>query len=149
MKLRYSRRAAHDLESIREYLSERSVRGAANVLAAIYLSIEFIRRNPQASEKTTIAGVRAKAVKKYRFKVFYRVAAPMTRLRLFTCAIRRDGRGAVRANERANEPQSLLGAMIQTGAGSARSRKFKPRPMNKTAMAAHRHSRPDSMKACM
>lgn len=75
MKLRYSRRAAHDLESIREYLSERSVRGAANVLAAIYLSIEFIRRNPQASEKTTIAGVRAKAVKKYRFKVFYRVAA--------------------------------------------------------------------------
>lgn len=75
MKVRYSRRAVYDLESIREYLNERSMRGAANVLAAIYLSIEFIRRNPQASEKTVIAGVRAKAVRKYRFKVFYRIAA--------------------------------------------------------------------------
>jgi len=74
MKVRYSRRAAHDLESIRGYLSERSVRGSANVLAAIYLSIEFIRRNPQASQKTTIVGVRAKTVRKYRFKVFYRIA---------------------------------------------------------------------------
>jgi toxin ParE1/3/4 len=74
MKVRYSRRAAHDLESIRGYLSPRSGRGAVNVLAAIYLSIEFIRRNPQASEKTAIVGVRVKMVRKYRFKVFYRVA---------------------------------------------------------------------------
>lgn len=75
MKVRYSRRAVADLESIQEYLNKRSVRGAANVLAAIYLSIEFIRRNPQASERTTIAGVRAKTVRKYRFKLFYRMVA--------------------------------------------------------------------------
>lgn len=73
MKIRYSHRAAHDLESIRDYLSERSARGATSVLGAIYLSIEFIRRNPQAAEKTAIPGVRAKTVKKYRFKIFYRI----------------------------------------------------------------------------
>jgi len=75
MKVRYSRRAAHDLESIREYLTSRSTRGAVNVLSAIYLAIEFIRRNPLAAERTTIADVRAKTVRKYRFKVFYRVIA--------------------------------------------------------------------------
>jgi toxin ParE1/3/4 len=75
MKVRYSRSAANDLESIHEYLSARSVRGAANVLAAIYLAIEFIRRNPLAAEKTTIGDVHAKTIRKYRFKIFYRVLA--------------------------------------------------------------------------
>ena len=72
MKVRYSRRAAHDLDSIRAYLSDRSLRGAASVLAAIYLAIEFIRRNPDAGEKTTIGSVRVKTVRKYRFRIFYR-----------------------------------------------------------------------------
>jgi plasmid stabilization system protein ParE len=65
MKVRYSRRAVNDLESIHEYLSSRSARGAANVLAAIYLAIEFIRRNPLAAEKTTIGDVHAKTVQSY------------------------------------------------------------------------------------
>jgi len=73
MNVHYSRRAANDLESVREYLSEQSPRGAINVLAAIYLTIEFIRRNPEAAEMTTISGIRAKTVRKYRFKIFYRV----------------------------------------------------------------------------
>jgi len=75
MKVRYSRRAAHDLESIREYVASRSPRGAASVLAAIFLAIEFIRRNPLAAEHTPIGDVRAKTVRKYRFKIFYRVVA--------------------------------------------------------------------------
>jgi toxin ParE1/3/4 len=41
----------------------------------MYLAIEFIRRNPLAAEKTTIGNVRAKTVRKYRFKIFYRVLA--------------------------------------------------------------------------
>jgi len=73
MKLRYSRRATHDLASIHDYLVERSLIGTANVLAAIYLAIEFIRQHPQAAERTTITGVSAKTVKKYRFRIFYRV----------------------------------------------------------------------------
>jgi toxin ParE1/3/4 len=41
-------------------------------MAAIYASIEFIRRNPAAAERTTVAGVRAKVVQRHNFKVFYR-----------------------------------------------------------------------------
>jgi plasmid stabilization system protein ParE len=73
MRVRYSRRATNDLASIHAYLSERSLIGAANVMAAIYASIEFIRRNPRGAEKTDIPGVHGKFVGKYRFKVFYRV----------------------------------------------------------------------------
>jgi toxin ParE1/3/4 len=73
MKVRYSRRAAKDLPSIREYLSERSPRGAARVMVAIYAAVEFIRRNPHAAEMSTIPGVRGKTVQRYRFKIFYRV----------------------------------------------------------------------------
>ena len=72
MKVRYSRRATSDLESIREFLSDRSLIGAANVLAAIYAAIEFIRRNPRGAEKTNIPAVYGKTVRKYSFKVFYR-----------------------------------------------------------------------------
>ena len=44
MKVRYSPRATRDLASIREYLSRLSPKGAANVMAAIFASIEFIKR---------------------------------------------------------------------------------------------------------
>jgi len=73
MNVRYSPRATRDLQSIFEYLTERSPLGAVNVLTAIYAAIEFIRRYPDAAEATRIEGVRAKVVQRYRFKVFYRV----------------------------------------------------------------------------
>jgi toxin ParE1/3/4 len=73
MKVRYSRRASNDLASIHDYLSGRSPTGAARVLTAIYAAIEFIRRNPHAAEKTNIPDVRVRTVRKYRFKVFYRM----------------------------------------------------------------------------
>jgi toxin ParE1/3/4 len=75
MTIRYSPRASRDLESIREYLSKRSPQGAISVLTAIYAAVEFIRRHPEAAEATRIHGVRAKIVRRYRFKVFYRVNA--------------------------------------------------------------------------
>jgi toxin ParE1/3/4 len=73
MKVRYSRRATSDLASIREFLSDRSPAGTTNVLVGIYAAIEFIRRNPRGAERTNLPGVRGKAVRKYRFKIFYRV----------------------------------------------------------------------------
>jgi len=75
MKLRYSLRASRDLESIHQYLVERSPKGAVNVLTAIYAAVEFIRRQPEAAEVTRIEGVRAKVVPRYRFKVFYRLVS--------------------------------------------------------------------------
>jgi plasmid stabilization system protein ParE len=74
MRIRYSPRARKDLAGIHQYLIERSSTGATNVLAAIYAAIEFIKRNPRAAEATTISGVRAKAVRHYRFAIYYRLA---------------------------------------------------------------------------
>ena len=73
MRLRYSRRATNDLASIHEYLNARSPRAALDALTSIYAAVEFIRRHPDASELTSIRGIRGKIVRKYRFKVFYRV----------------------------------------------------------------------------
>ncbi len=41
MKLRYSRRATNDLNSIHEYLNARSPRGARNVLTSIYAALSL------------------------------------------------------------------------------------------------------------
>ena len=73
MNVRYSPRATSDLQSIFEYLTERSPLGAVNVLTAIYAAIEFIRRYPDAAQATRIEGVRAKVIQRYRFKIFYRL----------------------------------------------------------------------------
>lgn len=74
MKVRYSPRAAADLASIFDFLNHRSPSGATHVMTAIYAAVEFIKRNPQASEATSFEGVRSKVVSRYRFKVFYRLA---------------------------------------------------------------------------
>ena len=73
MIIRYSRRATRDLEAIHAYLVQRSPQGALNVLRAIYGSIEFIRRYPQAAGATSIPGIRVMIVRRYRFRIFYRV----------------------------------------------------------------------------
>ena len=73
MKVRYSPRASNDLESIYQFLNQYSLAGATRVMAAIYAAVEFIRRNPHASEMTSLRGVRGKIVHRYRFKVFYRL----------------------------------------------------------------------------
>jgi toxin ParE1/3/4 len=73
VKIRYSPSATKDLEEIHGYLVRHSPRGAINVLTAIYAAIEFIRRHSAAAQATTIPGVRAMVVQRYRFKIFYRV----------------------------------------------------------------------------
>jgi hypothetical protein len=43
-------------------------------MGAIFASVEFIRRNPEAAPAVrNIAGVRGVVVNRYQFKVFYRV----------------------------------------------------------------------------
>jgi len=74
MNIRYSPRAARDLEAIYRYLVEKSPQGASNVMTAIYAAIAFVRRHPEGGQSTSISGVRTMIVRRYRFKVFYRVA---------------------------------------------------------------------------
>jgi len=73
VKVRYSPRATVDLESIYRYLRERSPAGAVVVMTAIYAAVEFVKQNPQAAQATSISGVRVKIVRRYRFKIFYRL----------------------------------------------------------------------------
>jgi toxin ParE1/3/4 len=74
MRVRYSSRAGRDLGSINEYIANHSPRGAANVMAAIFSAVEFIRRNPEAAPAMRrIPDTRAIVVRRYKFRIFYRV----------------------------------------------------------------------------
>lgn len=73
MKVRYSPQARDDLQGILNYLNERSPTGAENVMRAIYASIQFLAENPAASQETDHQDVRIKVVRRYNFKIFYRI----------------------------------------------------------------------------
>jgi toxin ParE1/3/4 len=73
MKIRYSPQARNDLQDIFHYLNERSPSGAENVMRAIYASIEFLAENPMASQETGLSEIRVKIVRRYSFKIFYRL----------------------------------------------------------------------------
>ena len=73
MRLRYTPRARGDIEQIYRFLQERSPAGARNVLRAIYAGVQFISEFPQASERTDDPQVRVRIVRRYRYRVFYRI----------------------------------------------------------------------------
>jgi plasmid stabilization system protein ParE len=73
MRLYFSPRATRDLTSLFLYLDARSKSGARNVMRAIHDSIQLIGEHPQAWQATNIEGIRVKSVRRYPFKVFYRV----------------------------------------------------------------------------
>jgi plasmid stabilization system protein ParE len=73
MKVRYTPFARSDIARIYLYLDERSPAGARNVLKAIYAGIQFIAEQPLASASTDDTVVRVKIVRRYRYKIFYRI----------------------------------------------------------------------------
>ena len=73
MRIRYTPRARGDIEQIYRFLEERCPAGARNVLRAIYAGVQFISEFPQASEQTDDPQVRVRIVRRYRYRVFYRV----------------------------------------------------------------------------
>jgi plasmid stabilization system protein ParE len=73
MRVRYTPRARGDIEQIYRFLEERSPAGARNVLRAIYAGVQFISEFPQASERTDDPQVRVRIVRRYRYRVFYRI----------------------------------------------------------------------------
>ena len=73
MRVRYTPRARGDIEQIYRYLEERSPAVARNVLRAIYAGVQFISEYPQASERTDDSRVRVRIVRRYRYRVFYRL----------------------------------------------------------------------------
>jgi toxin ParE1/3/4 len=69
MRVRYTPQARRDIGRIYAYLNKRSPSGALNVSAAI----QFIVERPKASERTDDPKVRVKVVRRYRYKIFYRI----------------------------------------------------------------------------
>ena len=73
MKVRYRARALADIDDINGYIEQRSPTGARNVLASIHVTIRSITEQPFASEQTDHPDIRVKFVRRYRYKVFYRI----------------------------------------------------------------------------
>jgi toxin ParE1/3/4 len=73
MKIRYSPQARDDLRDIFFYLNDRSPTGAENVMRAIHAGIQFLAENPMASQETSLAEIRVKILRRYNFKIFYRI----------------------------------------------------------------------------
>lgn len=73
MKVRYRALALADLESIFQFLNERSPIGANNVLRAIHEAIGEIAAHPFAAPGTSDPDLRVKILGRYRYKIFYNV----------------------------------------------------------------------------
>ena len=73
MRVRYRDRALSDLDQIFQYLDKRSPSGARNVIDSIRDAIVAVAEHPLSAERTTYAGIHIKVVRRYRYKIFYRV----------------------------------------------------------------------------
>jgi plasmid stabilization system protein ParE len=73
MRLRYRAQALGDIDEIYRYIEERSPSGAQNVLRAIYAGIHLIAERPHASQRTDDPEVRVKVMRRYGYKIFYRI----------------------------------------------------------------------------
>jgi toxin ParE1/3/4 len=73
MKLRFTRRAAHDLAVIADYIHERNPAVAQNVRAAILHSLQSLVLFPEAGRRQTIEGLRKFVTRKYPYLVYYTV----------------------------------------------------------------------------
>jgi toxin ParE1/3/4 len=73
MRLRYRAQALGDIEEIYRYLEQRNPSGAQNVLRAIYAGIQIVAERPYASQRTDDPEVRVKVMRRYGYKIFYRI----------------------------------------------------------------------------
>jgi toxin ParE1/3/4 len=73
MKVHYRDRALADLEAIFQYIDMRSPSGARHVIDAIHAAITAIAEHPLSAERTSHVGIHVKIVRRYRYKIFYRV----------------------------------------------------------------------------
>ena len=73
MIVKYRAEASADMRAIYDYLNERSPSGAASVMSAILAGVRLIAQLPLSSPKTSRPGIRAKNIRRYRYKIFYQI----------------------------------------------------------------------------
>jgi toxin ParE1/3/4 len=72
-KIHYRSQALFDLEEIFQYINQRSPGGARNVIGAIHDAIAQIAEHPLSTERASHPGIHVKVVRRYPYKIFYRV----------------------------------------------------------------------------
>jgi toxin ParE1/3/4 len=73
MRVRYTPEAFSDRERIIEYLKERSISGAQNVVTSIREAVAQLGKQPHSGYRTDRPDVRVLFVVRYPYKIFYRV----------------------------------------------------------------------------
>jgi len=73
VKLRYTRRAAAELEEVLAYIEERSPRGARHVQARIQTIIDLLLQHPYAGQLTSNGRLRRMVTSPYPYLIFYEV----------------------------------------------------------------------------
>lgn len=71
MKLRYTLRAAAELDEVLSYIEERSPRGARRVQTRIQLIINLLLRHPHAGQLTSKGRLRRMVAFPYPYLIFY------------------------------------------------------------------------------
>jgi plasmid stabilization system protein ParE len=94
VRLRFTPQAQRDIEKIYAYLNQQSPSGAYNVSVAIYAATRFIAERPKASPPTEKPNVRVKVVRRYRYKIFYRVIGDTVEILHVRHTSRRPWKGA-------------------------------------------------------
>lgn len=72
MKLRYTLRAATELDEILSFIDERSPQGARSVKSRIQAMTALLLQHPQAGHPTSKSGIRRMVVYPYPYLIFYR-----------------------------------------------------------------------------
>jgi toxin ParE1/3/4 len=80
MKVRYTRRAAQDLEAIFSYLDARAPAAARSVKALIELRISRLAEFPRVGRVLNETGVRELVVVRYPYKVYDEIAGDEIRV---------------------------------------------------------------------
>ena len=73
MKLRYTLRAAAELDEVLAYIKARSPQGARRVQARIRVIIDLLLRHPHAGQLTSKGRLRRMVASPYPYLIFYQV----------------------------------------------------------------------------
>jgi plasmid stabilization system protein ParE len=73
MRVRYTPRARNDLQSILQYIDERSPAGAQNVKRAIQRTIELIGEFPQGGRRIGEQGIRVLPAGRYPYLIYWTI----------------------------------------------------------------------------
>ena len=84
MRIRYTRRAAADLEAIADYLTARNPPAALKVRDAILESLRHLALFPGIGRRQSVEGVRKLNVRRYPYLIFYMVDEAADELTILT-----------------------------------------------------------------